>query len=484
MAGAILAIDQGTSNTKALLVAPDGEILARASRPMKTSYTRPGWAEQSARGLWASVLAVIDEVVAAGHAVAGIGLSNQRESAVIWDTASGEPLGPCVLWQCGRSASRCEALKAQGHEAEVVARTGLALNPMFSAGKLAWLLDQDPTLRERAGRGEVKAGTVDAWLLWKLTGGRRHATDHSNASRTQLMNLQTLAWDPEMARLFDVPLTILPEIRPSDSPFGQTAAGATALPAGVPIHAILGDSHAALYGHGVEGPGRVKATCGTGSSLMTVTGGRVRSAHGLSSTIAWSRSSGVLHALEGNISVSGQAFAFVGQLLGLEDEAALTALAASVPDSGGVCVVPALAGLGAPHWNDAARGLVSGLSLGSTPAHLARAALEAVALQIHDVFMAMQADLGGVLPELNVDGGAARNDLLMQFLADLIDRPVRRPDTAEVSALGAARLAARGLGFDLALGDGAGRVFTPAMTSQVRQRILAGWRDALQRAML
>ncbi|KRA57259.1 glycerol kinase [Caulobacter sp. Root656] len=484
MAGAILAVDQGTSNTKALLVAADGEILARASRPTETSYPRPGWAEQSARGLWASVLAVIDAVVAAGHAVAGIGLSNQRESAVIWDTASGEPLGPCVLWQCGRSASRCEALKAQGHEAEVVARTGLALNPMFSAGKLAWLLDQDPTLRERAGRGEVKAGTVDAWLLWKLTGGRRHATDHSNASRTQLMNLQTLAWDPEMARLFDVPLTILPEIRPSDSPFGQTAAGATALPAGVPIHAILGDSHAALYGHGVEGPGRVKATCGTGSSLMTVTGARVRSAHGLSSTIAWSRASGALHALEGNISISGQTVAFVAQLLGLEDEAALTALAASVPDSGGVFVVPALAGLGAPHWNDAARGLVSGLSLGSTPAHLARAALEAVALQIHDVFMAMQADLGGVLPELNVDGGAARNDLLMQLLADLIDRPVRRPDTAEVSALGAARLAARGLGFDLALGDGAGRVFTPAMTSQVRQRILAGWRDALRRAML
>lgn len=484
MAGAILAIDQGTSNTKALLVAPDGEILARASRPTETSYPRPGWAEQSARDIWASVLAVIEEVAASGQAVAGIGLSNQRESAVLWDAATGDPLGPCVLWQCGRSASRCEALKALGHEPDVVACTGLALNPMFSAGKLAWLLDQDPALRERAGRGEVKAGTVDAWLLWKLTGGRRHATDHSNASRTQLMNLQTLTWDPEMARLFDVPLAVLPEIRPSDSLFGQTAAGATALPAGVPIHAILGDSHAALYGHGVEGPGRIKASCGTGSSLMTVTGARVRSAHGLSSTIAWSRASGALHALEGNISVSGQTAAFMAQLLGLEDEAALTALAASVSDSGGVCVVPALAGLGAPHWNDQARGLVSGLSLGSSPAHLARAALEAVALQIHDVFMAMQADLGEGLPELNVDGGAARNDLLMQLLADLIDRPVRRPDAAEISALGAARLAARGLGFDLATGDGPGRVFTPAMKSEVRARILAGWRDALRRAML
>jgi glycerol kinase len=375
-------------------------------------------------------------------------------------------------------------LKAEGHEPDVVARTGLTLNPMFSAGKLAWLLDQDPALRERAERGEVKAGTVDSWLLWQLTGGARHATDHSNASRTQLMNLKTLAWDPDMARLFDVPPAILPEILPSDSPFGETAAGATALPAGLPIHAILGDSHAALYGHGIDGPGRIKATCGTGSSLMTVTDARVWSAHGLSSTIAWSQASGALHALEGNISVSGHTAAFVTQLLGLKDEAALTALAASVPDSGGVCLVPALAGLGAPHWNDEARGLVSGMNLGTTPAHVARAALEAVALQIHDVFMAMQADLHGVLPELNVDGGASRNDLLMQLLADLIDRPVRRTDAAEVSALGAARLAARGLGFDLALSDGVGRTFTPAMPSEVRQNILARWRDALRRAML
>jgi glycerol kinase len=482
--GAILAIDQGTTNTKALLVAPDGRILAQASRPTAVSYPRPGWAEQSARDIWTSVAAVIEEVVAAGHPIAGLGISNQRESAVLWDASIGDPLGPCILWQCGRSATRCEALKAEGHEPDVVARTGLTLNPMFSAGKLAWLLDRDPDLRERAERGEVKAGTVDSWLLWKLTRGRRHATDHSNASRTQLMNLETLAWDPDMARLFDVPPAILPEILPSDSLFGETAAGATALPAGLPIHAILGDSHAALYGHGIDGPGRIKATCGTGSSLMTVTDARVWSAHGLSSTIAWSQASGALHALEGNISVSGHTAAFTAQLLGLKDEAALTALAASVPDSGGVCLVPALAGLGAPHWNDEARGLVSGMNLGTTPAHVARAALEAVALQIHDVFMAMQADLHGVLPELNVDGGASRNDLLMQLLADLIDRPVRRTDAAEVSALGAARLAARGLGFDLTLSDGVGRTFTPAMTSEVRQNILARWRDALRRAML
>jgi glycerol kinase len=487
-AGAILAIDQGTTNTKALLIAPTGEILARASRPTEVSYPRPGWAEQSAADIWNSVAAVVAEVVAevvaAGHPVAGVGISNQRESAVLWDAATGQALGPCILWQCGRSAPRCEALKAEGYEPDVVARTGLTLNPMFSAGKLAWLLDQDAGLRDRADRGEVKAGTVDSWLLWNLTGGAGHATDHSNASRTQLMNLETLAWDPEMARLFDVPLAVLPEILPSDGLFGETAAGRTALPAGVPIHAVMGDSHAALYGHGIDGPGRIKATCGTGSSLMTVTDARVWSAHGLSSTIAWSRESGALHALEGNISVSGHTAAFVTRLLGLADEAALTDLATSVPDSGGVCVVPALAGLGAPHWNDEARGLISGLDLGTTPAHLARAALEAIALQIHDVFMAMEADLHATLPELNVDGGASRNDVLMQLLADLIDRPVRRTDAAEVSALGAARLAARGLGFDLAASDGEGRVFTPAMPAVVREEILARWREALRRAML
>jgi glycerol kinase len=483
-AGAILAIDQGTTNTKALLIAPDGQVLARASRPTEVRYPQPGWAEQSAADIWASVVAVIDEVVASGHAVAGIGVSNQRESAILWDAASGQPLGPCILWQCGRSAPRCEALKAEGYEPDVIARTGLTLNPMFSAGKLAWLLDQDPGLRDRARRGEVKAGTVDAWLLWKLTGGRRHATDHSNASRTQLMNLETLAWDPETARLFDVPLAVLPEILPSDSLFGATAAGVTALPAGVPIHAVMGDSHAALYGHGIDGPGRIKATCGTGSSLMTVTDARVWSAHGLSSTIAWSQGSGALHALEGNISVSGHTAAFVSRLLGLKDEAALTALAASVADSGGVCVVPALAGLGAPHWNDEARGLISGMSLGTSPAHVARAALEAIALQIHDVFMAMRADLHGDLPELNVDGGASRNDLLMQILADLIDRPVRRTDAAEVSALGAARLAAKGLGFELHMTGSDDRVFTPAMPEDVRAELLARWRDALRRATL
>lgn len=480
----ILAIDQGTTNTKAVLVGPEGEILAQASRPTKVSYPHPGWAESSAEDIWAGVQRVIDEVAAKGPPVAAIGLSNQRESVVLWDAASGQPVAPCVIWQCSRSAPRCEALKTEGYEPDAVARTGLTLNPMFSAGKLAWLLDQVPDGRARAARGDLKAGTVDAWLLWNLTGGATHATDHSNASRTQLMNLSTLAWDPEMARLFDIPLEVLPEIRPSDALFGETALGATALPAGVPIHAAMGDSHAALYGHGLDGPGRIKATCGTGSSLMTVTRERIWSAHGLSSTIAWSRASGALHALEGNISVSGHTIAFVTKLLGLNDERALTNLALTVPDSGGVALVPALAGLGAPHWRDEARGLVSGMNLGATPAHLARAALEAVALQIHDVFMAMQADLHADLPALNVDGGASRNDLLMQLLADLIDRPVVRADAAELSALGAARLAAEGMGAKAPPVRPAERIFMPDMSADARGEIVARWQDALRRAML
>ncbi len=484
MTRAILAIDQGTTNTKALLFDMDGAVVARASRPTGVTYPEPGWAEQSATAIWRSVAEVIAEVTAGGVDVAAIGVSNQRESVLVWDAATGEALGPCVLWQCARSASRCEALKAEGYEPDVVARTGLTLNPMFSAGKLGWLLDSIPDARRRALAGEIKAGTVDSWLLWKLTGGAVHATDHSNASRTQLMNLETLQWDAQMAALFDIPLQVLPRIEPSGGRFGTTAAGPTVLPAGIPILAMLGDSHAALFGHGFEGPGQVKATCGTGSSLMTVTDKRVWSAHGLSSTIAWSEEGQALHAVEGNISVSGHTAAFVTRLLGLRDEEALTALAMSTPDSGGLCLVPALAGLGAPHWNDDARGLICGMTLGTGPEHLARAAIEAMALQIHDVFEAMQADLHRDLDELHVDGGAARNDLFVQLLADVIGRPVRRAEVTELSALGAARMAAKSLGLTLKAAQGETRTFSPGVAQAEREAMLARWRLALRRATL
>ena len=394
--GLVLAIDQGTTNTKALLVSADGRVHHQASVPNVVTYPQPGWAEQSATALVAGVRQVIAEVVAKAHGaeIHASAISNQRESIVVWDAATGEPIGPCIIWQCRRSAPKCDSLRNAGHAELIEAKTGLALDPLFPAGKIAWLLDHTPGGRERAERGELRVGTVDSWLLWNLTNGQVHATDHSNASRTQLFNTATLSWDAELAGLFDVPMSVLPAVHSSDSEFGHTAAGASALPAGIPIHAMIGDSHAALFGHGVRAPGTVKATYGTGTSLMALTPDRVLSRHGLSSTIAWSRSGTIAHALEGNISVSGQAAAFMADMLGLTDVVALSALADTVDDTNGVAFVPALVGLGAPHWRSDARGTITGLSLGTKPAHLARAALEAIAFQVADVFIAMEQDMG------------------------------------------------------------------------------------------
>lgn len=333
----ILAIDQGTTNTKAIAVDAMGRMVAHASRAMQVTYPQPGWAEQSATDIWESVRTVIGEVAAttARH-VDAVAISNQRESIVVWDGTTDEPIAPAVIWQCRRSADRCAALRQAGHNDEIVSRTGLALDPLFPAAKIAWILDSIPAARQRADRGELRAGTIDSWLLWNLTGGAVHATDHSNASRTQLFNTLSLEWDERLGGLFDVPLNIMPRVMLSDSHFGDTTAGATALPAGTPIRAMIGDSHAALFGHGVRAPGTVKATYGTGSSLMTLTPSRMASCHGLSGTIAWSTSAGVAHALEGNISVSGQAAAFMAEILGLKDAAELSALAATVDNTNGV----------------------------------------------------------------------------------------------------------------------------------------------------
>jgi len=481
----ILAIDQGTTNTKAMLVDADGRVLARRSRATRVSYPRPGWAEASADDIWAAVAALIAEVAAAvpDAAVAALAVSNQRETVVIWDAETGRAVTPAVLWQCGRSAGRCAALRTAGVEAEVAARSGLHLDPMFPAAKLALLLDDLPGGRALAERGKLRCGTVDSWLLWNLTGGAVHATDHGNASRTQLLNLDTLAWDMELARLFDVPPAMLPEVLPSDSRFGTVAAGLTPLPAGTPIHAMLGDSHAALYAHDIAAGGGVKATIGTGSSLMAPTPGRARSANGLSGMIAWSRGGTVQYALEGNISVSGHAAAYAATLLGLVDAAELTALAGSVADSGGVTFVPALAGLGAPHWRPEARGTIHGLTLGSRPAHVARATLEAIAHQIADVLDAMAVDLGDRAAELSVDGGAAGNALLAAMLADLTGTTVRRPRAAEASALGAARMAADALGLEAGgLRPATLDRFAPAMPAAARTAARAHWRAAVARA--
>lgn len=480
----VLAIDQGTTNTKALLVDPSGRVLARASAPLTTTYPQPGWVEQSAGAIWQSVRTVIAEIVAGAGpgGVDAIAIANQRETLVVWDAVTGSPLGPAIVWQCRRTADACAALIAAGHDARVVALTGLGINPLFPASKLAWVVGNVPAAAEALASDRLRAGTVDAWLLWNLSGGAAFATDHSNASRTQLFDTATLRWSAELAAIFGAPLHCLPEPMPSGSDFGRTAAGATALPAGVPVRAMMGDSHAALFGHGIRTPGAVKATYGTGSSLMTLTPRRAVSANGLSGTVAWTDAGGTAHALEGNITVSAQAAAFMARTLGLADAATLSSLAETVPDAGGVVFVPALAGLGAPYWDDDATGLLTGMTHATLPAHLAHAAIEAIAHQIADVFEAMERDVGHAIDTLRADGGASSNDFLMQMQADLLGRPVRRATIEEVGAIGVAAMAFASMGIaPEAQSDGA-TTFLPRMTAREREQRRRAWAAAVARA--
>ena len=478
----VLAIDQGTTNTKVLVVDDKGRVVARASVPTISNYPQPGWAEQSAEGIWDATRKAIDSVAADAGNIDAIAISNQRETVVAWDAKTGTSVGPAILWQCSRTAAVCDDLIGDGHGPTVSAMTGLGVNPMFPAPKLAWILDHRPEAQKLLSDGHLRMGTVDAWLLWNLTGGNSFATDHSNASRTQLFDTELLAWSPELSSIFGAPISCLPRPMPSDSRFGVTAAGATTLPAGVPIRAIMGDSHAALYGHGVRKPGVVKATYGTGSSLMTLTPGRRPTQHGISSTIAWTDAKGTAYALEGNIFVSAQAAAFMGELLGIGDARVLSGLAQSVESSNGVTFVPALSGLGAPHWCDRASGTVAGMSHATTPAHLARATFDAIALQIIDVFEAMAASAGTPLDVLRADGGAAANDFLMQLQADLLGLPVDRATVDDVGALGAAGMAFAANGIEFEFTDGSTR-FTPNMPAVLAQDIRETWRKAVCRVM-
>ena len=482
----IVAIDQGTSSTKAVLWDQDGAVVARASRPLASPYPQDGWAEQDADALWESVRGAIADIVAqtSPQGIAGLAIASQRETLVAWDADTGRPVAPAILWQDRRGAPLCAALLGQGHGPAIAAATGLAANPLLTAAKLGWLLANHDDAQSLAQAGRLRAGTVDAWLLWCLTDGATFATDHGNASRTQLFDTARLVWSEELCTLWGVPQACLPEPRPSDGPFGDLAA-TTALPAGLPILSVMGDSHAALYGHGVRAPGPVKATFGTGSSLMTLSGSRVLSTNGLASTVAWStQHGGPAYALEGNITVSAQAATWVAEFLGLPDAAALFRLAGEVDSSGGVTFVPALAGLGAPHWDEAARGTVTGLSLSSRPAHLARATLEAVALQVADVFGAMERDAGHRLDALRADGGASASDLLMQVEADLLDRPVMRGVVPEVGALGTAAMAFEVLGEAMTALRDDGRIFRPRMDADRRDALHARWRLAIRRARL
>jgi glycerol kinase len=443
MGGYIFAIDQGTTNTKAIALDAEARVAASGSVATPVRYPRPGWVEQSGAEIWHVTLAAIDLCLAGlpdGARFAALAISNQRESVLLWRRSTGEPIGPCVTWQCRRSADRIDAIRNAVTEAQVAALTGLGLDPLFPAAKLGWLLDAHPEARALAARGDLSAGTIDSWLLFNLTGRAVHATDASNASRTQLFDIHSQNWSGDLCALFGVPGGILAAVGDSNQNFGRTVALGR-LPAGVPVRAMMGDSHAALFGHGVRAPGAVKATYGTGSSLMTLTEAPLPSRSGLSTTVAWRRAGKVSYALEGNISVSAQAAAWIAGIMGLGGVEELTELAGGATDDGEVTFVPALAGLGAPWWKDRARAALTGMSLATGRAEIARAALEAIANQICDVFSAMERDLGAPLARLSADGVATRNDLLMQLQADLLARPVERLALTELSAFGAGAMA-------------------------------------------
>ncbi len=488
----VLALDQGTTSSRAILFDRAGTALAMAQRPFPQIFPQPGWVEHEPMALWDTQIGVAREALAAARVradeVAAIGITNQRETTLVWERDTGRPLGNAIVWQCRRTAALCDALKARGFEAHVRERTGLVIDAYFSATKLQWILDQHPGARERARRGELLFGTVDTWLLWQLTGGAVHATDVSNASRTMLFDIGALRWDETLLEALDIPAAMLPEVRPSSGVFGHTEAGLFD-GAAIPIAGCAGDQQAALFGQACFAPGMVKSTYGTGCFLLMNTGAqRVPSKHGLLTTVAWGLDGRVDYALEGGVFIAGAAMQWLRDELRLIERVEDSeAIAQSVPDSGGVVVVPAFVGLGAPHWDMYARGTVLGLTRGSHRAHLVRATLEAIGLQAADVLAAMQEDAGITITALKVDGGAAANGFLMQFQADVLGVPVERPVVSETTAMGAAFLAGLAVGVwrdtaEIAALWQRDKRFEPAMESGTRERVSREWRRAVQRA--
>jgi glycerol kinase len=488
----VLALDQGTSGSTALVVDEEGRVRGRGYAELPQYYPEPGWVEHDPEEIWSTISAAAQQALRAARVddddVAAIGITNQRETTIVWDRTTGAPIHRAIVWQCRRTAPMCDRLRAEGFEASVRERTGLVLDAYFSGTKIRWLLDHVPGARERAEGGALAFGTVDSWLVWKLTGGQVHATDVTNASRTLCLDLHTTRWDDEMLRMLGVPRVILPEVRPSAGVFGETAKLGW-LRAGVPISGIAGDQHAALFGQACYERGAAKNTYGTGCFALLNTGpAPVRSTHGLLTTTAWRIGDTTTYALEGSVFVAGAALQWLRDGLGILEKAADSeALAASVPDTGGVYLVPAFVGLGAPYWDQYARGTIVGLTRGTTRAHLVRAALEAIAYQSRDVLDAMVADASLPLRALRVDGLAAGNDFLCQFQADLLDVPVERPAVLDTTALGAASLAGLGAGVWPSLEEVAAhctieRVFEPSSDDAVREARYAGWRRAVERA--
>ncbi len=484
----ILSLDQGTTSSRAIVFNHEGHPVASAQKEHRQSYPQPGWVEHDPEEIWQNQHVVAFEALQqAGLSaadIAAIGITNQRETTVVWDRATGVPIHPAIVWQDRRTADACESLKRGGHEQRVIERTGLRLDPYFSGTKLRWILDNVPGARDKAERGELAFGTVDTWLLWKLTQGQVHATDASNASRTLLFNLREGVWDEEMLALFDIPRALLPEVRDSSGDFGGVT-GASPL-AGIPVTGIAGDQQAALFGQACHKPGMAKNTYGTGCFLLMHTGTEAPvSHHNLLTTVAWRLGGKLEYALEGSVFIAGAVIQWLRDELQLVRSAGeCDEFAATVPDSNGVFLVPAFAGLGAPHWDPYARGSIFGLTRGASRAHLCRAALESIALQSAELIDAMAQDSGITLQELRVDGGASRSSLLMQIQADLLDKPVVRPRCIETTALGAAYLAGLGVGFwssqdDIAQHWAEGARFTP---QHDLSDLKAGWEEAVKRS--
>jgi glycerol kinase len=480
----IAAIDQGTTGTTVLLL-DEGEVVrGRGYREIPQSFPAPGQVEHDPQAIWASVLEAFAEAraqVPGQPTIAAVGITNQRETTVIWERQSGRPVAPAIVWQDRRTAARCEELRARGLEDRVRQLTGLVLDPYFSATKIEWLLQHHPGLGARAERGELAFGTIDSFLLHRLSG--RHLTDVTNASRTLLFDFERLTWSDELCALFGVPAALLPEVCPSAGALAECR-GFPGIPDGTPITGVAGDQQAALFGQGCVTPGDAKCTFGTGSFLLMNVGRRpVISRHRLVGTVAWQLGEQVAYALEGSAFVAGALVQWLRDGLGIIGTAAeVEILAASVPDSGGVVIVPALSGLGAPRWRAEARGLITGITRGTTRAHIARAALEAIALQNVELALAMSEDAARPLTTLRVDGGATANDLLMQLQADYLGVDIVRPAMLESTALGAARLAARGAGLPLSPSVTGTRTFRPGISADQRAQVLARWRTAVDRA--
>ncbi|MFM7839051.1 MAG: glycerol kinase GlpK [Chitinophagaceae bacterium] len=485
----ILALDQGTTSSRAILFNQRGEIVATAQREFRQIYPEPGWVEHDPGEIWSSQYQVMKEALenARVHAkdIAALGITNQRETTIVWDRATGEPVYPAIVWQDRRTAAYCDELKKQGHQTLVQQKTGLLIDAYFSGTKIKWILDHVPGAREKAQKGLLAFGTVDSWLVWKLTEGRLHITDASNASRTLLLNLQTGDWDEELLNLLTIPREILPKVVDSSANYGSTHLLDASVE--IPIAGIAGDQQAALFGQQCTLPGMVKNTYGTGCFMLMNTGERrVPSKNNLLTTIAWKIQGRITYALEGSVFIAGAVVQWLRDGLHLfEHSSEIEQLAATVPDSGGVYLVPAFAGLGAPYWNPYARGAVFGLTRGSTDAHLARAALQSIAFQTYDVVQAMIADSGIAIQELRVDGGATVNTLLMQFQSDLLQTPVIRPKVYETTALGAAYLAGLAVNFwkntdQLQQQWQEDTRFVPAQSAQQVKPDLLNWQRAVK----